>query len=214
MLKRATVLKGREASSSAPLQPMLNPPRRATIVRRAVAEATELAGSIVQQARAEALAIRAEAQQAAQSAKQAAFHAGHAEGLALAASRAAVIGQLEASSDERGLARTLGLARILAERLLGENIRLDEAVVVALAQKALAEVKGIRAVQLLVNAEDLVALQAGLPLSRPGFVIALDPSLGRGDFRIVTELGTIDAKLGDRLDLLAAKLSDSLKKGT
>ena len=50
----------------------------------------------------------------------------------------------EAAADERSLERSIELARLLAERLLGEALVLDPTRIVGLARTALAEARGAR----------------------------------------------------------------------
>ena len=124
-----------------------------------------------------------------------------------------MLGRMEAEAEKRSLGRTIELARLLAERLLGTSLQLDATTVVALAEQALNELKAVRQVRLVAHPDDVAVLTAKLVTATPGFGVFADPSLARGDFRLLTDVGTIEASVGQRLELLATKLSDSLKKG-
>jgi flagellar biosynthesis/type III secretory pathway protein FliH len=213
MLTRATIIRPTEANAVETLNPAQISTRRGTIVRRAMVEASLKAQAVIEEANAQASEVLSNAQREASVLKQAAQEVGRAEGFAESVSRAATLGRMEATAEDRALGRTISLARLLAERLLGASLRLDEGTVAALAQQALNEVKGVRQVRLLVHPDDLAILQTNNVVSQPGFSLAPDANLARGDFRIVTDVGTIDATLGARLDLLAVKLADTLKKG-
>jgi flagellar biosynthesis/type III secretory pathway protein FliH len=79
----------------------------------------------------------------------------------------------------------------------------------------LSEVRGARRIELHVNPADLVVLEAQLskPSALDGLTFVANAACGRGNFRVVTDVGTMDAEVGERLDLLAAKLADTLRKG-
>ncbi len=213
VLKRATIIRRQDAASALALNPAELPSRRGPIVRRAVVEAKHQAQTLIEEAEARARSVTESAERDAEELKRAASELGRAEGFAEPVARAASIGQMEADADQRALSRTVALARLLAERLLGSALQLDETSVIALAQRALNEVKAVRQVRLVAHPDDCAVLQAKPVTSQPGFALASDAGLARGDFRIVTDVGTIEASLGARLDLLAARVADGLKKG-
>lgn len=213
MLKRATVIPALRATEAEVVAPNVVPSRRATVVQGKVLEAKERATALVEAAQARAEDIVAQAEQRAKTMAQEAAELGRAEAYAEIIARTAAIGELEARADERNLERSVSLARLLAERLLGERLLLHEDTIALLAQQALSEVRAARSVRLLANPQDAVRLQERLGTMHAGLVVAPEATLARGDFHIVTDVGTIDAPLGERLELLASKLLASLKKG-
>lgn len=212
MLKRASVLPASRATGAVVIPSNAVSSKRATVARRVVVQANEQANALIEAAQAQAKDIVADAEQRAKTLAHDATELGRAQAYAETIARVAVIGELEARADERNLERSMSLARLLAERLLGERLRSSDDTVVLLAQQALSEVKAARSVRLLANPEDAARLQEHLGNARSGFVVSPDATLARGDFRIVTDVGTLDARMNERLDLLASKLLASLKQ--
>ena len=138
-----------------------------------------------------------------------------AAALAELAARNLALAAREAELDERSLDRSIELARVLAERLLGEALRLEPARVVALAQSALLEARGARQVELAAHPDDVPLLQAALADARLGGVtrVVADPTRHRGGIRLDTDAGTLDAELAPQLDRLTARLRETLKHG-
>jgi flagellar assembly protein FliH len=111
------------------------------------------------------------------------------------------------------LDRQVDLARLLAERLLGESLRVAPEQVVALARQALGEARGARRITVVAHPDDAQILEHSLP------ALGLDPSVARvradasrarGNLRIETEIGVLDAELAPQLERLALKLRESL----
>jgi flagellar biosynthesis/type III secretory pathway protein FliH len=107
---------------------------------------------------------------------------------------------------EQQRASLLELGRALAERLLGEALRLDRAVIVELAREVLREAAGARQVCLHCSPFDYEQLIAAKPLFGEAFQLSLevvvDASLAAGDLLLESELGRTDARLKTRLDYL------------
>ena len=169
---------------------------------RVIAEAEALAARLLEQGRAdlEILHERVAAEaRAAGSARLA------AEFLALRA--------LEARADERALDRITELARLLAERLLGEALALEPARVVALAEQALKEARGARRITVMAHPADVPLLEQALSHGRVGHVaqVVADPARARGSLRFETEIGTLDADVAPQLDRLAERLREALR---
>jgi flagellar biosynthesis/type III secretory pathway protein FliH len=103
---------------------------------------------------------------------------------------------------------------LLAERLLGQALSLSPDLVQGLARQALAEVRAARRVRLVANPEDVPGLAASIsnfdPEGRVHDVVA-DADLARGDLRLETELGTVNAHVGEELPRLAARLREALR---
>jgi flagellar assembly protein FliH/type III secretion protein L len=169
--------------------------------------------------RSRALALAEESRQQAESGAQKvrnqARDEGYASGLADAAARVLFLAQLEADADARQLERTVGLARLLAERLLGKALELDASVAASLAQQALAEVRGASRVTLFVSPADQQTIARSLDApsyTQAAVELRTDDALASGHFRLQTNIGTLDAALGSRLALLGDKLREGLKK--
>jgi len=169
-----------------------------------VARAEAKAAEILQQARAEAGALREHAAAEARAEVAAEFALRE---LTLAARERAV---LEANAE-----RVVACARLLAERLLGEALDVDPARVTALARQALTEAHGSRQVTLLAHPSDVPLLEAALTRGELKAVtrVVPDPARARGNLRLQTESGTLDAELSPQLERLSRKLGEALKHG-
>jgi len=170
-----------------------------------VARAEEQARKLISAAEAQAaeLRLRAEAE-------------GRADAAATLAARALALSAREAASTERELDRLVEVARILAERLLGEALSLAPERIVALARQALAEARGARRVTIVAHPEDAARLERslvelGLPpdLTR----VVSDPRRPLHNLRLETDIGTLDAELAPQLERLALKLRETLGHG-
>jgi flagellar biosynthesis/type III secretory pathway protein FliH len=183
---------------------------------REAVDAHLLAARVVDAARKEADAILARARESAeQVAVNAAEEARQAEHAKLAAVYLALRVEDE-RREERDLDRAIGLARVLAERLLGEALEADPTRVVALARQALAEARGATRVVIEASPLDADALRSHLVDLLPGGLAAsaldvkTDPQLSRGSLRVHTNLGTLDVQLAPQLERLAKALRDAL----
>lgn len=107
---------------------------------------------------------------------------------------------------EQQSASVLQLGQVLAERLLGEALRLDRAVIVELAREVLSEAAGARRVLLHCSPQDQAQLLEAKPLFSEAFQLSLEivvePSLAPGDLLLESDLGLSDARLTTRLDHL------------
>src|SRR5262249_19126950 len=129
-----------------------------------------------------------------------------AETLALAAR--------EADADTLALDRLVNLARLLAERLLGETLELDPERVIALARRALAEARGARRVTIVAHPDDTPAPQRALADGGLDHVTRVVASAARtrGSLRFETDIGTLDGDIAPQLDRLARRLREVLGK--
>lgn len=186
---------------------------RGLVVRREVLEAAERAARIMSHAEATAARIVSDAERAAAELRLRAEAEGRADAAAKIAARALALRQHEARADERELNRSVDLARLLAERLLGESLRVTPEQVIGLARQALAEARGARRITLVAHPEDAKLLEISLP------ALGLDPNVAsvradaaraRGNLRIETEIGVLDAELAPQLERLSLKLRESL----
>jgi len=178
-----------------------------------VLEAADRARALISAAEARAAKIINEAEGAAAELRLRAEAEARADAAATIAARALALRQHEARADERALERTVDLARLLAERLLGESLRVAPEQVLALARQALAEARGARRITLVAHPDDAKLLESSLPVM--GLDAALvqvrpDPTRVRGNLRLETEIGVLDAEIAPQLERLSLKLRESL----
>ncbi|MEN9576996.1 MAG: hypothetical protein RJA70_5 [Pseudomonadota bacterium] len=215
MLRRAQVLKGRLDAKPAGSPAGASARGAARVILRSEADAHAASEMIRSRALALAEESRQQAESGAQKVRNQARDEGYASGLADAAARVLFLAQLEADADARQLERTVGLARLLAERLLGKALELDASVAASLAQQALAEVRGASRVTLFVSPADQQTIARSLDApsyTQAAVELRTDDALASGHFRLQTNIGTLDAALGSRLALLGDKLREGLKK--
>lgn len=182
-------------------------------VPREVVDAADEARKIVSSARERATAITEAAERAASDVRLKAEAEGRAEGVATVAAKAIELAAHEARADERELDRAVALARLLAERLLGEALAIDPTRVSSLARQALREAGGARRVQIVCHPDDVSLLEAERDTWGTSFEavdVVADPGRSRGQLRIETEIGVLDGDLAPRLDRLCRKLRESL----
>jgi flagellar biosynthesis/type III secretory pathway protein FliH len=182
-------------------------------IAREELEARVAGERIVQEARSRAEAIALEARdhavsstaQAARDARQ------HAE--ASVAAQWLALRQDEGKRLERDRDRIIAVAVVLAERLLGVALELDPARIVDLARAVIAEARGARRIAIEAHPLDADALRRHLEVARldvQSVEVRDNGALARGELRLQTDVGAIDAKLAPRLDRLAAALRDAL----
>lgn len=196
-------------------QARVRPSDLARIAPREVLEASDKARSLIARAEAEAVAImeRAEAR-AAQLGTELATRA-RAEAASAVAARELVLAARESAALERQLDQVVDLARLLAERLLGEALALDPARVVALAREALREARGARKLTIAAHPDDVPLLERALAAGElsPPLLVVVDRERRRGSLRLDTDIGTLDAELAPELERLAEKLREALARG-
>jgi type III secretion protein L len=208
-LQRARVIKGafRDDSSTETTATAASPDPHLLRGRRIAAEVLEAkaeAARILEAARTEAEALRVSV------AKTAADEAREHEVARLAA-------QFIALRDEdnrralRDVDRTIEVAVVLAERLIGEAIRVEPSRVAELAAAAIEEARGARRVRIDACPDDVAALGEALGAAGSSAEIAADPTLPRGSLVVHTDLGRVDARLQPQLGRLAAALREALQ---
>jgi len=216
MMSRGKVLKREEAESATPLRQLDLPERGLPFGRvapKALVDASAEATRLLAKARVEAQGLVAAAERRAADLKLLAEAEARAEASAKLAAHALSLATHEAKTDERGLERTVALARLLAERLLGASLAVAPEQVVTLAQQALAEARGARRLSIVAHPEDAQLLAQSLPsLGVPIDIVRVvsDGSRQRGSLRIETDIGVLDADLAPQLDRLALRLRETL----
>lgn len=187
---------------------------RGRVASRALVEAAERAQAVVAAAERRASEILAAAEAQAAGVRLRAEEEGRADGAAAVAAQAIALSSREARADERQLDRSVELARLLAERLLGAELALDASRIVALARRALDETRGARQVKIVAHPDDLALLEreaSALRLESSATRFEPDAKRARGNLRIETEVGVLDAELGPQLERLALKLREAIK---
>ena len=178
--------------------------RRGRILRAELLDAQKAASALIADAQRDADAYRAEAERE-----------GREAGAALLSAKLIELSQLEARADERSLDRTIALARLLAERLLGDELRLQPERVTALAKAALTELRAARQITIVCHPSDAPHLHDALQLrsvAEQSIDVRPDESRAIGSLRLETELGVLDGELGPRLDRLVRELSEELRR--
>jgi flagellar assembly protein FliH len=186
---------------------------RGRAVSREVVKAGEEASAILERARAEAERILKRAEQGVAELRLRAEAEGRADGVAALAARSIALKAREAASLEGELDRIVELAKVLAERLLGESLTLDPERVVSLARTALEEARGARRVTIVAHPEDAPRLEAalgGLAFGAEVVRVVADPARARHALRLETDIGVLDAELAPQLERLALKLRETL----
>jgi flagellar biosynthesis/type III secretory pathway protein FliH len=180
---------------------------RATVTPAAVVRAENQSRVIVQHAEQEAERIRVTARkEAAQLISQVREEARAEE----AAKYVAAYIQLRTDEEQRqsrDLQKSLGLAVLLAERLIGESLPVEDTRMGELALQALAAARGARAGVIEASPEDVPVLHRVLPAQiLAAFRIEPNAVLGRGSLVLRTDAGTVDARLPVQLARLAEAL--------
>ncbi|HEX6766592.1 MAG TPA: FliH/SctL family protein [Polyangiaceae bacterium] len=180
-----------------------------------VVDAAEQARAVTARAERAAAEVLARAERDAAELRLRAEVEARAEAAAKVAARALALSLREDQTLERNLDRIVEVARILAERLLGEALALDPNRVVAIARRALEEARGARRVTILANPEDAALIEQALLSLHAGRAaeVLADPSRPRGSLRLDTDIGVLDADLAPQLDRLLPKLRESLGHG-
>lgn len=182
-------------------------------VSREVLGARALAGAIVKQAQADADALVAQGRRDAQASAELAAREARESAQTELAARWLALRQREIKDVENGSDRVVALAVALAERLLGAALDLDPERIVSLARVVFAEARGARKANVDANPADAPILREQLTtagLDVQSIEIREDPTLLRGELRLQTDLGNIDARLAPRFERLAAALRDAL----
>jgi type III secretion protein L len=107
--------------------------------------------------------------------------------------------------------RVIELAVVLAERLVGEALRIEPERIGELARAAIAEARGASRVRIDAHPSDVAALEVILADAGVSAEVGSDESLGRGSLVVHTDLGRVDARLEPQLSRLASALKEALR---
>ncbi len=185
------------------------------VAEREVVEAAERARTIVAHAEAKAEELLARARREAADLRLRVEVEARAEAVARLATHALALSLKEDQALERNLDRVVDVARVLAERLLGEALTLEPKRIVAMARRALDEARGARRVTIIAHPEDAALIEQALLSAHAGGAarVLADPERTRGSLRLDTDIGVLDADLAPQLDRLLPKLRESLGHG-
>lgn len=219
MMTRGRVL-GREEAQNAPALPRADVTPRGLpfgrVAPKSLLDASAEAARLLANAQGRARELIAAAERKAADLRLLAEAEARAEAAAKLAAHALALATHEAKSDERALERTVALARLLAERLLGASLAVAPEQVVSLARQALSEARGARRLTLVAHPADAQLLSQSLPslgVAVETVRITEDASRARGSLRIETDVGVLDADLAPQLDRLALRLRETLAHG-
>jgi flagellar biosynthesis/type III secretory pathway protein FliH len=160
----------------------------------------------VMDAKDEAARIIAGAEAKAREAAEAAAVDARAQETAKMAAGALALKKADEDRAARDVARTIEVATLLAERLVGEALNVQPARIAELAASALEQTRGARKIRIDANPADAETLVAVLGQLGHVAEVSADDSLGRGDLVVHTELGGVDARLRPQLARLAEVL--------
>jgi flagellar assembly protein FliH len=210
----ARIVRGGAATSTLPLlAPGVGHAARRRIAREELAARIE-AERILLEAREEADSLLAQARLQATEAAAAARREAEEHAQTELAARWLALRCREEPQPAADVQRVIALAVALAERLLGASLELEPGRVVYLARAVIAEARGARRAVVDAHPLDAAALRehlmtAGLDVQ--SVEVRDDGALARGELRLHTDVGTIDARLAPRFERLAAALRDALK---
>jgi flagellar biosynthesis/type III secretory pathway protein FliH len=211
---RARILTGESGVEGLPiLSSGASEPARRRFTREEV-EGRNEAERVIRHARAEADQIMTRAIEQAADAVRVAVRDAEADTRARVAVECLAIRQAEQKRLDRDRDRIIAVAVVLAERLLGASLEIDPARIASLARGVLAEAGGARRAVIDSHPLDAQALREHLSISGldvQSVEVCVDLTLARGELRLHTDVGTIDAKLALRFDRLAAALHDVLR---
>ncbi|AKU96929.1 Flagellar assembly protein FliH [Labilithrix luteola] len=215
-IEHARIIKGAFASdpSSAKHTHPQETPRvdLARRIPRATLNGIEEAERIVREAKAQATALVDEARAAVAKLQSEAATEARRQEVARVAAELIAVRALEEQRRERELDRTVELAVLLAERLVGEALRVDPARIASLASEALRETRGARKLRIEAHPEDVLMLTEALGLlGAHAAEVFGNGELGRGSLLVQTELGRLDARLEPQLMRLAEALKEVLR---
>jgi len=117
--------------------------------------------------------------------------------------------KMEAETD-----RIIGLAVMLAERLLASSLELSPERIGTLARSVLSEARGMRRAVIHAHPLDVEPLTRELHasgLDASCYSVSKDEALSRGELHLHTDVGVIRAKLSDRLTMLSSVLREAFR---
>jgi len=190
------------------------------IIKKELFEASQEARNIVEAARQEAERIVARAEQERAAAVESGLQIGYEEGLKRWNQILAGAWQARENLKTEWEQSLLHLAVRVAEKIVGEQLRLHPDTIVPIVREALKSVGQERQLTLLIHPDhremvqaNLDRLQALVGSSRQIHLVA-NPDIAPGGCVVESELGVIDAKLETQLKCLEEILLSASKKSS
>jgi len=121
----------------------------------------------------------------------------------------------QAKADQEALQRNVELARILAERILREQLRLHPDTIQAIAVSALKTLGRARQIRVLASPKSADQLRTCLSELQSRYnvlEIREEPNRPDSDLKFECDMGSLDASIGQQLDRLAIALHEILAK--
>lgn len=183
-------------------------------IEAAVHQAGRRAREAVRAAEAEALRLREEAEADRARLSREAAEAGLAEGRARAAGALAGAAAARDALLAGAVREVASLAVEVARRIVARELALGPELVLAIAERAVGEVRARREVTVRVAPADLARLRAGEPrlaavLERGLLAVREDGSLAAGDVVVETEAGRVDARIDAQLGAFARAIEEA-----
>jgi type III secretion protein L len=195
-------------------------PGSGKIIKKELFEASQEARNIIDAARREAEQIVAKAEQERISSVEAGLQLGYEEGLKNWNNILSGAWQARENLKTEWEQSLLHLAVRVAEKILGEQLRLQPDAIVPIVREALKSVGQERQLTLLIHPDHREAVQANLDRlqalvgsSRQIHLVA-NPDIAPGGCVVESELGVIDAKLETQLKCLEEILLSASKKSS
>jgi len=209
-LARGRVLKREQATNVVAIMAPASATAGRSFSREARAADDEVR-MILDSAERRGAAIVEEATRLAEKVRESARIEGLAQGAAELVALSVRAAERARAMDEASLDRSVELARLLAERFLGQVLSIDPSSIVRIARGVLDEARGARSLKIHCHETDAPLLRAALAeLDPDGRVhdVVVDTELGRGDLRLETDVGVVDARLGPNIERLAERLRE------
>jgi type III secretion system HrpE/YscL family protein len=188
--------------------------RGGRVISKRMFEAHQNASRILEQARAQAGEILAQAEEEKKEVFRQHEQAGLAAGRRQATEELARLASAQAELRETVSEQAIQLGLEIAEKILGEQVRLDPETVVAVARRAVAQIRWCRRLTVRAHPEDIESLRRGREdllavLSGVNDIeLVADEQVERGGCYVDSELGRIDATLGSQLAAIERALSE------
>lgn len=198
-------------------KPLLADGVRPSVRRRMVQEELQArltAEMVLQDAKEKAKIVLAEARDRGVTEAAAAARAACEQADVELLARWTALRQAEGRKMEAETDRVIALAVMLAERLVAATLELSPERIGTLARSVIAEARGMRRAVIHAHPLDVEPLARELAasgLDASCYSVSMDEGLRRGELHLHTDVGIIQAKLSDRLTMLASVLREVLR---
>jgi flagellar biosynthesis/type III secretory pathway protein FliH len=161
---------------------------------------------VVYEAKQRALQILRAAEQEAQALRVQAAAAGRADAIAEVSAQYLALCQLQSKEREQRRERSVALAQLLAEQLVGEALRLDRELIGRMAGRLVQQLRGQEAPQLQVHPDDHASVQQQLQSLGLEVLLVSSAEMARGELCLDSPLGRLELRIAPGLERLAARL--------